>query len=78
MVVSVSSTRYPLVDELEEIQRAAFAECPNLRVVLIPAACETIDAGAFGSAEGLLILGEAGSAAETFAESRGFAFVPTR
>ena len=73
-----SAFRFVLIPEkTEEIQRAAFADCPNLRYVLIPAACASIDAEAFGSAESLVILGEPGSAAATFAAAQGFAFVPT-
>ena len=54
----------------------AFASCPNLRHILIPATITDIAPDAFDGVEGLTILGTEGSAAETYAAEHGFAFLP--
>ena len=53
----------------------AFANCPNLLYVEIPAQTTQIDAQAFGSATGLTIFGKSGSAVETFANTHGYTFM---
>lgn len=61
---------------LREIEPEAFADCPQLHCVLIPAETEIIAVDAFGDAQGLTILGVPGSAAESFAARMHFGFVP--
>ena len=52
----------------------AFADCPRLSYIYIPAATTHIDPEAFGSQRVLEIRGHAGSYAETFAQQHGFIF----
>jgi len=61
------------------IQANAFAGCPNLTAVYIPSATTQIDALAFGNREnlpGIILLGPANGAAQTFADANGFGFIP--
>lgn len=64
-----------LAENTESVGRLAFADCPKLRYVCIPESVVSIDPQAFGSLEGLTLLGAAGSLAERYAEQHGFAFV---
>lgn len=64
-----------LSENTKTISRNAFADCPNLRYIYIPEATKSISAMAFGSMTGLTIYGKAGSAAETFANQKGFTFI---
>ena len=52
----------------------AFADCPNLAYIYIPALTTQIDEAAFGDLQGLTILGKAGSTAETYAQNHHFNF----
>ena len=52
----------------------AFADCPNLMYIYIPATTESIDAHAFDGEDRLTIIGVPGSEAETYARLHGFAF----
>ena len=52
----------------------AFAENPNLEWIYIPANVTEIDPTAFDGDDGLMIYGEAGSSAETFAKGKGIPF----
>lgn len=57
----------------------AFAECRKLLFIYIPSSVKDIDSTAFGDLTGLTILGasaETPTAAETFAASHGYAFIP--
>lgn len=57
----------------------AFADCDDLLFIYIPTSVEDIDSTAFGDVTDLTILGtsaEPQSAAESFASSHGYAFVP--
>lgn len=65
-----------LSDKTTSIGSRAFADCPNLAYIYIPAATKTIAADAFAGVDGLTILGTNGSYAETFAEEKYFTFVP--
>ena len=59
----------------------AFADCAELVFIYIPASIVDIDSAAFGDLKDITILGSssaAPSAAETFASSHGYAFVPVR
>ena len=53
----------------------AFADCPNLVYIFIPASTTDIDAQAFGNMQGLTIVGVPGSKAATYARNHGFAFI---
>lgn len=52
----------------------AFADCPNLAYIYIPASTTQIDEAAFGDLQGLTILGKAGSTAEAYAQNHHFNF----
>ena len=68
-------SRVRLSEQTESIGSRAFADCPNLAEIYIPAGVQSIDAAAFGDRTELTICGTAGSAAETFAKAHGFAFI---
>ena len=59
----------------EAIEAQAFADCPNLRYIALPASCE-IEENAFEHVEGLTILAPAGGSVKTFADAAGIPFVP--
>ena len=63
-----------LPSTLTSIEARAFADCPNLRQIEIPAGAQ-IDDTAFEGVEGLTIFGWAGSPAETYAAAHGYTFV---
>lgn len=53
----------------------AFANCPNLAYIYIPASTTQIDDEAFGNMQGLTILGKTGTTAETYARNHNFNFI---
>ena len=53
----------------------AFANCPNLLYIHIPARVKDISENAFEGLTGLTILGVHGSTAETYARSHGLSFM---
>ena len=64
-----------LPDQIVSIGWHAFADCPNLAYVYIPALTTQIDDEAFGNMQGLTILGKTGSVAETYAQNHHFTFI---
>ena len=64
-----------LPEEAQTIGSRAFADCPNLACIYIPASVRSIDASSFGDASKLTVYGKAESAAESFAKSHGFTFI---
>jgi len=70
--ISLAQFRCP--EGLEEIADA-FVDCTNLRQIYIPAGTVKISPSAFRNCTDLVIYGTTGSAAEAFAEARGFTFV---
>lgn len=65
-----------LSDKVTTIGANAFADCPNLAFVHIPAATVNISPDAFSGVQDLTILGKAGSYAETYANDHDFGFMP--
>ena len=64
-----------LTDGVEKIGKRAFAECENLRKIAIPDSVTEIAPDAFdGCPEDMIIFGNAGTAAYTFAREKGFSF----
>ena len=57
------------------IGKRAFADCPNLSSIYIPAATTEIDPTAFENVSNLTIYGKEGSYAEFFAWKNGYSFV---
>jgi len=64
-----------LPDGTASIGSKAFADCPNLRVIYIPASTTTIAPDAFDGVEDLVIYGPQGEYCETYAEENHFIFV---
>jgi len=68
---------FVLPAELTRIEDSALADIPNLITVYIPNTVTYIDPNAFGEIGELYIFGQAGSAAETFAQgSSAYTFIP--
>lgn len=64
-----------LNEGLETISTYAFAQCENLKSISIPNSVKSIDAQAFyGCPSDFVICGDAGSAAESFAQTAGIQF----
>ena len=64
-----------LGEQVTAIGERAFSGCTELKKIYIPAGTETIAENAFDDGAALLIYGEPGSAAEAYAEAKGFVFV---
>lgn len=64
-----------LPDGLTTIKSDAFGYCDSLRSIIIPQSVTTINQYAFRNNDALTVCGYLGSAAETFAEKRGYDFV---
>lgn len=70
-----SSLSYVYIPQnIEKIGYNAFGGCSSLKTVTIPKTVTSIDADAFKDCTDLLINGESGSVAETFAKENGYAF----
>lgn len=67
-------TSVVLPDGAASIGRRAFADCPKLAYIYIPASVTSIDENAFDGAEGLTIFGAPESAASEYAGQHGFTF----
>ena len=63
-----------LSDRTVIIGSRAFADCPKLAYIYIPAKDAVIDPEAFENTAGLTIIGEPGSKVEVYAHENGFAF----
>ena len=63
-----------LPDGAEAVGRRAFADCPKLAYIYIPASVKSIDANAFDGVASLTIFGIPGSEASEYAGLHGFAF----
>ena len=68
-------TSAKLSDETTSVGSRAFADCPNLKYIRIPAATTEIASDAFSGVNGLTIIGSSGSYAETYAAAHGHTFV---
>ena len=68
-------TYVKLPDKAVSIGWHAFADCPNLAFIYIPALTTQIDEEAFGTMQSLTILGKTGTTAETYAQNHHFTFI---
>ncbi|MDO5123141.1 MAG: leucine-rich repeat protein [Eubacteriales bacterium] len=73
--VAVDRTSYTVPDGVLTIDYSAFAFCESIEKVTIPKSVETIEFDAFWGCDKLTIYGEKDSAAESYAEMLGIAFV---
>ncbi len=64
-----------LSEQTTSIGWHAFADCPNLAYVYVPAKTTHIDSQAFGEIQDLTILGKANTVAQTYAQDHNFTFV---
>lgn len=64
-----------LPGKVESIGSKAFANSPNLWQIEIPASVTSIADDAFSGVKGLILFGQSGSAAQSFADAHGFGFV---
>ena len=71
----VAFTYVKLPENAVSIGWHAFADCPNLAYIYIPALTTQIDEEAFGTLHGLTILGKTGTTAETYAQNHHFTFI---
>lgn len=70
-----TSAKWAVVpDGVTSIESLAFADCPNLRGVTIPASVSTIAEDAFQGSTNLTIVGESGSYAEYYAQAHNLVF----
>lgn len=65
-----------LSENTVEIQKDAFSDCGNLKMIYIPESTRIIDTNAFNNVNHLIIIGKEGSYAETYAKEHGFDFSP--
>lgn len=71
----IAAALVTIPDGASAIGSAAFADCANLRQIVIPASVTSIDPTAFSNVTGLRIVGDANSKAESFAETYGYLFL---
>ena len=72
----IAAAAVKLDENVTAIESNAFANCPKLCAVYIPAATKNIADDAFTGVSSLIILGKTGSTAEAFAKAHGFDFQP--
>ena len=70
-----SLSEITLPDTLTGIGSMAFEDCTSLKKITIPPSVTEIASDAFLNCDELVIYGESGSAAETFAQTNGYKFV---
>ena len=73
----IAAERVDISANVVRIEARAFADCPALREIHIPATVLEIDSQALAGCENVIVYGESGSAAERFADAAGFAFADT-
>ena len=73
----IAAERVDVSANVVRIEARAFADCPNLREIHIPATVLEIDSSALEGCEDVIVYGESGSAAERFADTAHFQFVDT-
>ena len=73
----IAAERVDITSNVVRIEARAFADCPALREIHIPATVLEIDSEALAGCQGVTVYGESGSAAERFADAAGFDFVDT-
>ena len=72
----IAASRIKLGEKVTSIGNLAFADCPNLKEIYIPATTTTISSNAFNNVENLVIYGYEESKAEQYANEKNIRFVP--
>lgn len=72
----ISAERVKVSTNVSAIGARAFADCPNLTAILIPATVESIDNTALQGSEQVTVFGTEGSEAQRFADDNDIPFVP--
>ena len=75
--MGIAAARVDVSANVVRIEARAFAECPALQEIHIPATVLEIDDTALEGCTGVVVYGESGSEAERFADAAGFDFVDT-
>ena len=73
----IAAARVEITENVLAIGARAFADCKNLRELVIPATVDSIDDSALAGSENVTVYGAEGSEAQRFAEANGIPFVPT-
>ena len=71
----ISARCVEITENVEAIERRAFADCKYLREIYIPATVLKVDDFALEGCEKVTVYGEKGTEAERFAKAAGFRFV---
>lgn len=71
----IAARRVEISENVVSIEKRAFADCGNLREIVIPAKVLKVDDTALAGCENVTVYGTAGSEAERFAAVAGFDFV---
>lgn len=71
----IKAKRIKLSERIETIDSKAFSNCSSLTQIYIPSSCTTIALDAFEDVNGLMIFGNEGSYAESYAHNNGFVFM---
>ena len=73
----IAAERVDVTENVVSIESRAFADCGNLREIIIPSTVLSIDDHALSGCDNVTIYGTKGTEAERFANAAGFAFVDT-
>ncbi len=76
--VGIAAEKVEVSENVAAIEALAFAKCPNLKQIIIPASVKKIDDSALEGCENVTVYGVKGSEAERFAKENGFAFAEIR
>ena len=71
----ITATRVEMSENVVSIGSCAFANCPNLREIHIPAGVTSVDDHALDGCGDVTVYGVTGTEAERFANAAGFSFV---
>ena len=71
----IAAEKVEVSENVVSIGVKAFADCPNLTEITIPANVLSVDDSALAGCSGVTVYGTAGTEAERFAKAAGFTFV---
>ena len=73
--VGIAAEKVTVAENVVAIEGRAFADCPKLREIIIPASVLTVDDTALEGCADVTVYGVTGSEAQRFAEANSFRFV---